>query len=388
LRQFLNLSSDREFVLAVAWVLATLRGRGPYPILIEQAEQGSAKTTTMRVLRRMCDPNESDVRRPPRNTEDLMIAASNGHVVALDNLSRLSDELSDTLATLATGTGFSVRRLYTNGEEHIFHAARPIILNGISQVATRGDLLERAIVVALPPIPDDQRRDEATFWRDFELAHPFILGALLDAVVVGLRNLGSTDLPRKPRMADFAIWGVATELACPWRPGTFMQAYAGNQQNAVDALLDGDSLAEFVRRTAPWTGTAAELLEALNASTPEGVRKQKDWFAKPRQVADHLRSLAPALRRAGLEVHVGDRREARTGRRLITLKRTYAEKSGQCSSPSSPPSPRIEMGSDGGSGAADSVVHPATVRYPTNGQGDDGDAGDVDAPTLPDGRHP
>ena len=52
---------------------------------------------------------------------------------------------SKTLSVLATGGGFAVRQLYTNREEEIFQAQRPIILNGISQVATRGDLLDRAI---------------------------------------------------------------------------------------------------------------------------------------------------------------------------------------------------------------------------------------------------
>ena len=92
-----------------------------------------------------------------------MIAASNGHVVAFDNLSRLADDLSDNLSVLATGGGFAVRQLYTNDEEQIFQAQRPLILNGISQVATRGDLLDRAIVVTLPPIPEEKRRDEDTF---------------------------------------------------------------------------------------------------------------------------------------------------------------------------------------------------------------------------------
>ena len=105
-----------------------------------------------------------------------MIAATNGHVVAFDNLSRLPGDLSDNLAVLATGGGFAVRQLYTNREEVIFQAQRPIILNGIGQVATRGDLLDRAVVVTMPPIPDELRKDEATFLAGVRLgppAHPW-----------------------------------------------------------------------------------------------------------------------------------------------------------------------------------------------------------------------
>jgi hypothetical protein len=193
LRPFLNVGND-GFILMVAWLLAALRSHGPYPILVLMAEQGAAKTTTTRVLRQLIDPNEADVRRPPRNTEDLMVAATNGHLVAFDNLSRLSEELSDNLSVLATGGGFAVRQLYTNGEEHIFRAQRPIILNGIAQVATRGDLLDRSIVLSLPAIAEAMRQDEATFWAAFDAARPRILGALLDAMVVGLQRASTVQL--------------------------------------------------------------------------------------------------------------------------------------------------------------------------------------------------
>jgi hypothetical protein len=44
LNPFLNLPSRNDFVLIVAWLLAALRPRGPYPLLAISGEQGSAKT--------------------------------------------------------------------------------------------------------------------------------------------------------------------------------------------------------------------------------------------------------------------------------------------------------------------------------------------------------
>ena len=232
LRSFVNVASATDFCLVGTWELQALRERGPYAALVIMAEQGAAKTTMAKVLRRLCDPNVSDVRRPPRDTDDLMIAATNGHIVAFDNLSRLPEALSDNLSMLATGGGFSVRKLFTNREEEIFQAQRPIILNGITQVATRGDLLDRAVVTTLPPIAERIRKDEETFWREFEQARPRILGALLDAVSCGLQRLPDVQLERKPRMADFAKWGAAVEPACPWPEGTFLEAYVRNRQGA------------------------------------------------------------------------------------------------------------------------------------------------------------
>ena len=375
LRPFVNVESPEDFCLVAAWLLQALRPRGPYPVLVMVAEQGAAKTTTARVLRRLCAPSESDVRRPPRNTEDLMIAATNGHVVAFDNLSRLPGDLSDNLAVLATGGGFAVRQLYTNREEEIFQAQRPIILNGIGQVATRGDLLDRAIVITMPPIPDELRKDEATFWQEFDLARPRILGALLDAVSCGLRRLPTVHLKSKPRMADFAMWSVAVEPACPWPDGTFLEAYAGNRQGAVEATLDGDPVADVIRALAPWSGTATALLAELNNRSPENVTKRKDWFSRPRQVSDALRRLTPGLRKVGIEVTF--ERQAHTGQRLIVV-----EKSGSSPSPSSPssPDPGFPSGPGDVHGGAEGDASPDSA--PISRAGDDGDDGDVVQPRL------
>jgi hypothetical protein len=55
------------------------------------------------------------------------------------------------------------------------------------------------------------RRSEAELWREFGIERPRILGALLDALVHGLRAFGSVHLNQLPRMADFALWTSACE---------------------------------------------------------------------------------------------------------------------------------------------------------------------------------
>jgi hypothetical protein len=375
LGMFLNVNSAEDFRLLVMWVLAALRGRGPYPILLLTAEQGAAKTTSSRVLRRLCDPNMADTRRPPRNTEDLMIAAANSHIVCIDNLSRLSDELSDNLSALATGSGFSVRQLYSNNEEHITHECRPIILNGISQFASRGDVLDRAIALTLPRIADSQRKDERTFWQDFATAHPTLLGALLDAVSVGLRRVADIHLPRLPRMADFVIWSVAVEPGCPWPAGRFLAGYGRNRMNAVAVLLEGDPLADVVRILAEkgWEGTATELLAQVNQQTPEDVKRRREWFSLPKQLSDALRRIIPALRRIGILV---TRPKSRKRGRLIRIRRgsrpTAPEKGGMAASPASPASPTSSLfgGLGDAKDAGDAAEHHFSVADADREHGD------------------
>ena len=116
LRPFLNVQGDEDFVLIVSWLVAALRPKGPYPVLVLQGEAGSAKSTAVRVLRALVDPNTSPLRSEPRETRDLMIAARNSWCIAFDNVSRLSPRLSDDLCRMATGGGFSTRQLYTDNE--------------------------------------------------------------------------------------------------------------------------------------------------------------------------------------------------------------------------------------------------------------------------------
>src|SRR5262249_48386394 len=156
-------------------------------------------------------------------------SASNSWLVAFDNLSYLPAWLSDALCRLSTGGGFATRGLFTDDEEVIFDAQRPVILTGIEELATRSDLLDRAIVLHLPPLPEDRCRPEAELWAEFEEARPRILGALLDVVAGALRELPAVKLPRHPRMADFAVWATAAETALGWERGSFLKAYSGNR---------------------------------------------------------------------------------------------------------------------------------------------------------------
>src|SRR5262245_54332492 len=246
LRYFLNVASDSDFVLVVAFVLACLRNRGPYPVPVLAGEQGTAKSTFSAMLKALLDPNTAPLRALPREDRDLFIAASNGHLLAFDNVSGLPAWISDTLCRLATGGGFAVRQLYTDQDEVLFDAVRPVIMNGIEDIVTRPDLADRAVLLTLEPIPEERRRPEKDLWAAFEAERPRVLGALLDAAATGLDMLPEIKLEKLPRMADFAQWATACESAL-WPPGTFWSAYCGNLDEAVESVIEADEVAVAVR---------------------------------------------------------------------------------------------------------------------------------------------
>jgi hypothetical protein len=94
LRPFLNVRSDDDFRLVVAWMLAALRHQGP--VLVLTGEHGTAKTTFMVVIRSLVDPHSSPKRPLPRNVHDLYIGATKAGMLAFDNLCRASRRICPT----------------------------------------------------------------------------------------------------------------------------------------------------------------------------------------------------------------------------------------------------------------------------------------------------
>ena len=321
LRQLLNLATVEDFTLAVAWVLAALRDKGPYPVLVLTGEQGSAKSTCARMLRALVDPCDASLRSVPRNEQDLFIAARNSHVLAFDNLSgAVSVWFSDALCQISTGGGYAARKLYTDGEEAVIDAIRPVILNGIDEVVARGDLDSRTIILTLSAILEAHRKPEAKLWARFEEARPRILGALLNALVEGVRRLPDVRLDRLPRMADFAMWAVACESAI-FPEGAFMRAYMGNRDDAIESVIDANPVASAIRelmeKRASWAGTATELLTELEGTAGGAVKTGKEWPTSGRSLGNRLHRLSSALRPVGIEIT----RRKSGSKRLITISR-------------------------------------------------------------------
>ena len=325
LAAFFNIPTRDDFVLVIAWLLASLRCSGPYPILAVSGEQGSAKTVFSKMVRALIDPNVAPVRAAPREERDLFIAAGNGHLLAFDNLSDLPAWASDALCRLASGGSFAVRRLYTDQDEVLFRAARPIILNGIENVISRPDLADRTIFLTLSHVPEARRRPEREMWRDFELARPQILGALIDAATHGLLNLPDVRLAQLPRMADFALWATACESAfC--RSGGFLRAYQANRQAAIEDVVEADSVAAQVRdimcERTMWAGTASDLLRFGTDFGGNALsRGSAEWPKSPRALAGRLRRVQTPLRALGIEIAFG--REGRAGTRIVRLRRAH-----------------------------------------------------------------
>ena len=302
LKKHLNIKED-DFCLVAGWLLMALQnGAGAYPILILQGEQGTAKTTTAKMLRALIDPHNAGVRIAPKQ-EDLITMACNNYLPVLDNLSGINHTISDTLCCFATGAGQTKRKLYTDNEDSTINLKRPVILNGIDEIATRGDLSSRSVLIDLPALT--QRKDEGIIWREFNNDLPKMFGALLNGLAAGLANIDDTKIDNLPRMADFAKWATACGGAYDWG-NVFIDTYRENIQSFNTSTVENSPFAMGIYKLADdrieWQGTATLLLDELDNYVSDRVRCSHKWMTTPRAVTNQLQRWTPQLKTMGVMV--------------------------------------------------------------------------------------
>ena len=310
LREFVNVTEE-DFSLYLGWLLDAFKGRKPYSVLVVNGEQGSGKSTFSVLSGDLIDPcKEAKTKNLPKDLRDLAVLASNRHLLAFDNISWLSEEISDALCRLATGSGMVLRPLYSNAEEQVFGGARPVLLNGIPEIGDRSDFMGRTVKITLRAIPADQRQDEKTLLARFEARRPFLLGALLELLANGLKHESKVKATKMPRMADTYLWllaceaGTALKLAEP-----FEENLRENVKGLALETLLGRSLVEFMKveeENHIWEGPANALYDNLRGYWDNSCNWNQKEMAKypgnPRALSGRLTEMMASLRENGLVI--------------------------------------------------------------------------------------
>ena len=280
LREFVNVPDESDFTLLCGGITTILNPFGNYHVILVSGPPGSAKTFIVRVIRDLTDPNEIDTRPPPREIRSLYHGASQTHVIGLENVQWVNEELSDALCRLSTKTGYSERKLYEQGTEWMAKLHCSVIINGIpSNIAEAPDLRDRIITFRCEYLGDEVRSEEG-LKRRLERIKPRLFGCICDGIVAALKLRGEHDADNDAaaealfgrwhtRFIDTVVWGEAACRGMGFPPGAYVEAYKDNKLVTLREIADTEPICIGIRRLVAkhgrWQGYPAQLLAELQS---------------------------------------------------------------------------------------------------------------------------
>jgi len=329
LNRFLINLNATERILCVSYIFGAFQHEWPLPILYVTGEFQSGKSRLCQFVQDLIDPSDVEGQTSPRNEHEFAIACHNSWVISLDNLSELSTDLSNALSRRAYGKGVRVRKIFTDTDEILLKGVRPILVNGIGEIATRPDFLSRAIHLHTQDFDKAHRRGEQSLKILFDEKAPRIFGVLLDAISLALKNYPITqlNLPDRAdlRMLDFAKWVCAGASALGFTPDQFMNAYAVNLTAGRHDALDASPIYEPLMTLLKQHKGAFEgsTLDLLNKLRPIAVQtKIHDFPKSPHKLRPLLSLITHDLRAEGVVVKRSEKKEGVRKVRTLTITQT------------------------------------------------------------------
>ncbi len=312
--KYFNISDPGQQLLTLIHIVCLFIPEFAHPILLIHGQQGSSKTTFSKILRRVIDPSVMETASMPETHRELVQVIAHNSFLFFDNVSWISESVSDILAKAVTGASFPKRELYSDDDDIVYTFRRGLGINGINMVAMRPDLLERSIILKLDHIKPENRKLEKVLMSEFENDLPSILGGIFDILVKAIALKPSIEQPELPRMADFALWGCAVAEAMGLTQKEFLDAYNTNialqTEIVINENLVASTLIAFMisKGYMEWTGTATGLLTALSdyARDHHMDTYDRQWPKSHSALSRKLNELKVNLLEAGWSISTGE----------------------------------------------------------------------------------
>jgi hypothetical protein len=326
LERYLNLDpTDRGLLIAwITYVIAHPKQHGvAFPILMLGGEHGAGKTFLCHILQALVDPSVLGVQAFPRSERDFAITTQLSSVVFYDNIRAFSRDASDMLCRATSGGMFTIRKLFSDGDVVTLSVHGAFVLNSIHAPIEQPDLAQRTMQLNLLTIDEKNRRSERVMKDEFARDLPAIFRGLLDLVADVLVHLPDVEVVRPERMVDFVHWMGAMERSMGALCEPYQMAYTEALRRGMRGSLEEQPLAAAVMELVDrldrmeWSGKPADLYDALAKVAGRRAVNSRHWPVNASAMSKQLKTLVPALRRQGIEVHFGRGRARR-----ITITRT------------------------------------------------------------------
>lgn len=272
--EFCRIPSSMKKIF-IAYMVSCFIPTIKHPCLVLEGEKGTGKSSVSKFLKAIVDPKKSEEPNAnllPRDIQQITYSYKHNYLLAFDNLEKLNKSQSDFLCSVVTGVDSEKRKLFTDDEICSINLCQPVILNGLQDIVTQDDLINRSIIMTLekPDNIEELNDNDEEFILSFMESRSIILGGIFDILSKALKMYKPNTIPKRPRMAAFYEWGYY--ICEAWKEGygklfceeywnlINKQANIGNWDeplpHALLFLLDSQS-------DNCWKGTMSDLAEEL-----------------------------------------------------------------------------------------------------------------------------
>lgn len=279
--RYFNLKAGK--LLFLCWLITCFVPGIAHPMPIIHGEKGAAKSTACSLLKMLIDPSIMETMTFTKDEKALLVSLKQHYFLPFDNVSKISNELSDALCRVITGGAIQFRKLFTDSDDFIFTFQRCLAINGISNVANRSDLLDRSILFELERIRENERKELREIMEAFNTDKAEIMGTIFETLSKAMKIYPEVHLDNYPRMADFCRWGYAVAEALGNRGEEFLKQYRENQgiqnKEALEADMVASLVTEYMKNIPEWNGRVSELYGNLIELAPKcGINTKSNAF--------------------------------------------------------------------------------------------------------------
>jgi len=265
--------------------------KNEFPITLAQGQHNTGKSTMIKVIYSLVDPNESRLRGMVAEKREMYTAAGKTHLFGMDNLKVIPTWWSEIVCQIATGAEVEYRRHYSNDETIVIRVCNPVIIGSIHPVSTETDFISRAVLLPTQEISSTDRQTNEVFWDSFKNDSRTIFTGLLNAISHVLKNRSSTNTDNLSRITDFHILGrTLNSHGLNWEID-FDTAMGGSIEETNEQLVEENPIAQLLimqlnasgltslsYKTAKWNVVLQSVDDNLNQEEQKFLQEQtKDY---------------------------------------------------------------------------------------------------------------
>lgn len=245
--EFFNISSKEDKIVLLSFLLSGIIPLPAYRGLIIQGNKGTGKTTGMKLIMMIIDPNEGLVGDPPANLNELMLRAQSSKIITMDNVTSFPKKMLNGICRVLTGSSNRARTLYTNDEITIMNAKNPIVMTCITLPSCREDFIDRFYVLTPDRVEKDSYLDNEELEHNLKKKHAKVLKYLFDLTVEVLRRIPELEGIKVDRMVKSCKIGQAI-MDTTGIEGVFADIINANKDSLfVNNAMEDDFACEILK---------------------------------------------------------------------------------------------------------------------------------------------